>query len=91
MQQHDSEEQEKMEEELEFGPDTVVELSPAGRALWETLLRECSVYAGRSIDGDELSRIVRTMRAELKQDDPDFRDPKVMECFDKLLRERARQ
>lgn len=79
------------EQMLEFGPDTQVQLTPQGRLFWEQMLRSCSEYAGRDVKGEQLTAIVRRIRAETGLDDPQFTDPKIMEMFLRYLREPTTQ
>lgn len=80
--------QDEHEEEV-FGPDDVVSLTPHGRAMWFQLFEWCSDVAGRPIEPEELSLIFKKVQADVGSAEPNYRDPKVMECFRKHLRRRS--
>jgi hypothetical protein len=67
-------------------PDTIVRLTPQGQLYWENLLKTLSEAAGRPITGDDLGEIMKRVRADTGQADPQFTDPAVMQSFLKHLR-----
>lgn len=67
-------------------PDAVVSLTPQGRDFYNMLLQAASIEAGRPIVGEDLLEVLRRVRAETGQSDPQFKDPVILECFRKHLR-----
>lgn len=86
---HDREREKKAKrrkQEPEITEDTVVSLSPQGRAMYEQFLAMAGEIAGRPITGEELLSVMRNVKAELGTQDPDFRKPENIECFKRHLR-----
>jgi hypothetical protein len=69
----------------QFAPDTVVSLSPYGRAVYERAVQLCSYIAGRNVTFDEIYEIRCRMQTE-PGDEMDFFDPEVFAKFCRLLR-----
>ena len=67
-------------------PDDVVSLSPQGQEFLQQMLAAASMEAGRSISGEDLLEVLRRVRVETGMDDPEFSDPKMMECLRKHLK-----
>jgi hypothetical protein len=67
--------------------DAVVSLTPQGRAMFGMLLQGASDIAGRQLTGEDLLEAMRRVRAETGIQHVDFKDPTILECYKKHLRE----
>jgi hypothetical protein len=74
------------DESSPISPETVVNLSPHGRAMYEQLIGGCSDIAGRQISIGDIIDIRNAMREDFGTEDLDFSNAEVMECFYAYLR-----
>jgi hypothetical protein len=67
--------------------DAVVSLTSQGRAMFDMLLQGASDIAGRQLTGEDLLEAMRRVRAETGVQNVDFKNPAIVECYEKHLRE----
>jgi hypothetical protein len=73
-------------QEQEVNGETVVSLTSEGQSFWSAVLASMSHEAGQAITGDDVGIILKKLREETGQADPQFNEPPVMECFLRLVR-----